>query len=93
LVIESGSNRRWQTFKSQALPLLMVDDMGLELAKQFAATELDYDGDDETARRQRDRINLDLEQAAFALKMQVTSSGGHKVLKLYNELKSRVLAD
>jgi hypothetical protein len=92
LVVAAGGKRKWNSFRREALPLLLVADMGLDAAKHFVVSELDFDGDAEAPRRQRDRIYAELEQASFALKAQSKTPDGHKVLKLYDELKTRCLA-
>ncbi len=92
-MVADGRRQIWQHFKNEAALLLMVRDLGLDYAKQFAATQLGYDGESDTVRRQRDRIGAELERAAFALKVQATSTDGYKVLELYEELKAQVLGD
>lgn len=83
--------RSWHRFKSDGLTLLMVLDLGVDLAKHFVASELGYDAFSVAGRRQIERIHVELDRAAFTLKMQGTTPEGHKVVELYDELKERVL--
>ncbi len=93
VVNDSDARREWQHFKSLALPVLMVQDMGVEMAKEFAASRFCGDRSSDAGRRQSSRINVELEQAAFALKMHEQTRDGHRISHLYDELKQRVLAD
>jgi hypothetical protein len=54
--------------------------------------EFGFDRDTESGRRQIDRINGELDSAAFALKMQALDKSGRKAAELYDELKQACLA-
>jgi hypothetical protein len=83
---------RWQAFGREALPRLLVFEMGLPRAMVFVAEELGIDGATESGKKQLSRIFAQLEKADFALKMHAATTTGHQVKELYNELKRSVLA-
>jgi hypothetical protein len=91
LVCASVERNRWQRFKSEMAMVLMVQDMSVDMAKQFAAVQFGFDAGTESGRRQLDRINAELDSAAFALKMQALDKSGRKAAELYDELKRACL--
>ncbi len=91
-VCDGSPRRPWHHFKSEGLPLLMVQQMGLGAAQHFAATEFGYDASTDTGSRQIERMHAELAHADFALKMQSVTRSGHKVDELYKELRERVLS-
>jgi hypothetical protein len=91
LVCAKQERNRWQKFKSEALLVLMVQDMGVDMAKQFAAVQFGYDPNSESGSRQIERIHAELDSAAFALKLQALGKSGRKAAELYDELKRACL--
>jgi hypothetical protein len=81
----------WQRFKSEALLMLMVQDMGLEAAKDFAATQFGFDSKTDSGSRQIERMHAELDRAAFALSMAGENENGDSILGLYEELAAAVL--
>ncbi len=92
-VCGSVTRNRWQRFKSEALLLLLVQDMGVEKAKHFAATNFEYDCETEAGSRQLERIGHELDAANFALKMHERDSKKRTTAQLYEELRRACLAD
>jgi hypothetical protein len=91
LVCGKVERNRWSRFKSEGMLVLLVLDMGVDMAKEFAATQFGYDRDTKTGRRQIDRINAELDSAAFGLKLQALNKSGTKAAELYDELKRACL--
>jgi hypothetical protein len=90
-VKKTGERRLWQRFKSEAMLMLIVQHMGLEAAKEFAATEFGFDRRTKSGERQIERMNAELDRAAFALSMDRTNEDGDSILALYDELAAAVL--
>jgi hypothetical protein len=90
-VKHTGERRLWQRFKSEAMLMLIVQHMGLEAAKEFAATEFGFDRRTKSGERQIERMNAELDRAAFALSMDRTNEDGDSILALYDELAAAVL--
>lgn len=90
-IMDSEFERKWQAFKSGATPMLLVDKFGLEFAKEFVAFELVEDSTTPTGKRQIKRMHLELEQAAFAMKMSDAAPDKTPLQELYRELKRAVL--
>ncbi len=84
--------RKWQAFKSDATPMMLVERFGLEFAKQFVAFELVDDPDTPVGKRQIRRMHAELDQAAFAIKLSEVSSDSAPLQALYEELKRAVLS-
>jgi hypothetical protein len=84
--------RKWQAFKSDATPMMLVERFGLEAAKQFVAFELVDDPDSTVGKRQTRRMHAELEQAAFAMKLSDVSLDRSPLQELYEELKRAVLS-
>jgi hypothetical protein len=81
----------WQRFKNEAMLMLLVEHMGLEAAKDFAATKFGFDARTKAGRRQIERMHAELERAAFAVKMAGTNENGDLILALYEELSAAIL--
>jgi hypothetical protein len=81
----------WQRFKSEAMLMLLVQDMGLEAAKEFAATEFGFDSGTKSGKRQIERMHAELERAAFAVQMAGKNENGDQILALYEELSAKIL--
>ncbi len=90
-VLDSGAQRKWQAFKGEVGLLLLVRDMGLEAAQNFATNQLVADPDSEAGIRQVKRQNAELDTADYALRMQHEAPSGTLVKELYRELKRATL--
>jgi hypothetical protein len=90
-IMDSEFTRKWQAFKGDVGEMMLVRDLGLEHAKQFAVFELVDDFDSPTGKRQIQRIHGDLERAALAIKMCDTAPEKTPIQELYRELKKRVI--
>jgi hypothetical protein len=91
-IMDSEFLRKWQAFKSDATPLMLVERFGLEFAKHFVAFELVADPDSSVGKRQIRRQHAELDQAAFALRMGELNSKTAPIQALYAELKRQVLS-
>jgi hypothetical protein len=90
-VLDGELARKWQGFKSQATPLLLVHGMGLELAKMFVEEKFVPDAETPSGRRQLRRLHRELEDAAFALANDGYSEADLPIRELYKELKREVM--
>jgi hypothetical protein len=90
-VLDGASQRKWQAFKGEVGLLLLVRDMGLEAAKNFATNQLVADPDSEAGIRQVKRQNAELDTADYALRMHHEAPSGTLVKELYRELKRATL--
>lgn len=91
--VERHHRNRWQLFKSDALAVLMVRDMGLDVAKHFVQESFGYDLSSEAGKRQIDRIHRELEIANFTLGVQGKSPKSRREMKeLYRELRDKILS-
>lgn len=90
-VMKEGPERKWQAFKGEIGLLLLVQNMGLEGAKHFAANFLVKDPDSESGKRQIKRQNAELDRADYAIRMQESAPNGTLVKELYRELKAKTL--
>ncbi len=90
-IMDSELSRKWQAFKGEVGMLLLVKQMGLEGAKHFTECRLVEDSTSEAGRRQVKRQNLDLERAAFAIKMSDCAPDKTPLQELYRELRCAVL--
>jgi len=90
-IMDSEFSRKWQAFKSQVTPLLMVEKHGLEAAKHFAACFLVEDQFSAVGKRHLKRIYLELEQADYAIRMGDAAPDGTPLKELYRELKTAIL--
>jgi hypothetical protein len=91
-IMDSDFTRKWQAFKSQVTPLLMVEKHGLEAAKHFAACFLVEDQFSAVGKRHLKRIYLELEQADYAIRMGDDAPDGTPLKELYRELKRATLS-
>jgi hypothetical protein len=91
-IMDSEFTRKWQAFKSQVTPLLMVEKHGLESAKHFAACFLVEDQFSAVGKRHLKRIYLELEQADYAIRMGDDAPDGTPLKELYRELKRATLS-
>ncbi len=83
--------RKWQAFKSDVSPMMLVERFGLEFAKHFLEFHLVDDPTTPSGKRQVKRQNAELDQAAFAIKMSEAAPDKTPLQELYRELKARVL--
>jgi hypothetical protein len=90
-VVSGPLERKWQAFKSHSAPLYLVQEMGLEMAKYFAATQLGIDGETEAGKKQLYRINQELRHADFALRNNHVAPSGCKVKELHWEMRRAVM--
>jgi hypothetical protein len=90
-IVEGPFARKWQAFKSQSMPLYLIQEMGLPTAKHFVAENLGFDGDTEAGKKQIYRIHRELEQAEFALRNNHFAPTGCKVKELHWELRGAVM--
>jgi hypothetical protein len=90
-ILASGSKRPCGAFFQEYGRLGLVRDMGVELAKEFFASDFDIEADTDAGRKQLYRIKTDLDKAAFALQMQELTTDRKAIKELYRELKARVL--
>ncbi len=90
-IMDNDSKRKWQAFKNEGMPLVMVHNMGLGLAKNFVETQLGVDQSTPSGKRQIKRMHLELEQAAMAVKLSDSVPDGTPLRALYEELKRSVL--
>ncbi len=90
-IMDSEFLRKWQAFKSDATPMMLVERFGLEFAKQFVAFELVDDPDSAAGKRQVKRMHAELDQAAFAMRMSEAAPDRTPLQQLYEELKRQVL--
>ncbi len=90
-IMDSSHSRKWQACKSDGFALMVVHQMGLEQAKNWAAFEMVEDADSPTGKRQIQRMHAELEQAAFAIKMSDAAPDRTPLQQLYLELKRAVL--
>jgi hypothetical protein len=90
-VVATPKLRKWQWFKSEAMLMLLVQHMGLEAAKDFAATSFGIDSKTDSGSRQVERMHAELDRAAFALSMAGTNADGDSILALYEELSAAIL--
>jgi hypothetical protein len=91
-IMDSEFLRKWQAFKSDATPMMLVERFGLEFAKQFVAFELVEDPDSASGRRQAKRMHDELDQAAFAIRMSEAAPDRTPLQQLYQELRRQVLS-
>ncbi len=91
-VCEGESQRKWQAFQREGMPLFLVLSMGFERAKVYVSEEFEIDGTSDAGKKQLSRIFVQLEKADFALKMQAATTTGQEVKALYRELKRAVLS-
>jgi hypothetical protein len=91
-IMEGEFLRKWQAFKSDATPMMLVERFGLEFAKQFVAFELVSDPDSAAGKRQIKRMHAELDQAAFAMKLSEATADRTPLRELYRELKLAVLS-
>ncbi len=91
-IMDSEFLRKWQAFKSDATPMMLVERFGLDFAKQFVAFELVDDPDTPTGKRQIKRMHTELDQAAFAMKISDSSPDCTPLQQLYKELRRAVLS-
>lgn len=90
-IMDSEFVRKWQAFKSDATPMMLVERFGLEFAKHFCEFNLVDDPTSEAGKRQVKRMNVELEQAAFAIRMSDSRPDKTPIQELYRELKKAVL--
>ncbi len=91
-IMEGEYARKWQAFKSDTTPMMLVERFGLEHAKEFVAFHLVDDSDCPVGKRQILRMHTELEQAAFAIKMSAVATDKTPLQQLYQELKRSVLS-
>jgi hypothetical protein len=91
-IMDSEFLRKWQAFKSDATPMMLVERFGLEFAKQFVAFELVADPDSASGKRQAKRMHDDLDQAAFSIRMSEAAPDRTPLQQLYQELRRQVLS-
>jgi hypothetical protein len=84
--------RKWQAFKSDATPMMLVERFGLEFAKNFVEFNLVDDPTTPTGKRQVKRMHIELDKAAFAIKMSEAAPDKTPIQELYRELRKAVLA-
>jgi hypothetical protein len=90
-IMDGPLQRKWQGFKGDVGLLLMVERFGLDAAKHFAATQLVEDVTSASGKRQIKRMNAELEQADYAIKMRDSAPDGTPLKELYRELRRAVL--
>jgi hypothetical protein len=90
-IMDSEYIRKWQAFKSDATPMMLVERFGLEFAKNFLEFNLVDDPTSPAGKRQVTRMNAELEKAAFAIKMSEAAPDKTPLQELYQELKRAVL--
>ncbi len=91
-VMDGDLKRKWQAFKGDVTPLLLVERMGLDGAKHFATCFLVEDAFSPTGKRQAKRIHLELEKADYAIRMGDAAPDGTPLKELYRELKRATLS-
>jgi hypothetical protein len=91
VVRENVERNLWQRFITDFAHMALVDELGEDGAKHFAATQFGFNPDTESGSRQIERIHGNLASAAFALKMQARDTSGRKVAELQRELKQACL--
>jgi putative lipoic acid-binding regulatory protein len=91
VVRENVERNIFQRFMTDLAHMALVDELGEEGAKIFAATQFGFSRDTKSGCRQIERINANLASAAFALKMQARDTSGRKVAELQRELKQACL--
>jgi hypothetical protein len=91
-IMDSEYIRKWQAFKSDATPMMLVERFGLEFAKHWAEFNLVADPTTPAGKRQVKRQNLELEQAAFAIKMSEAAPDKTPLQELYRELRKAILS-
>jgi hypothetical protein len=89
--MDSEYIRKWQAFKSDATPMMLVERFGLEFAKHFLEFNLVSDSTTPEGKRQVRRMNAELDKAAFAIKMSEAAPDKTPLQELYRELKRAVL--
>lgn len=90
-IAHSDAKRKLQALKSKGFMIVLVKNMGLNLAKHFLATELGIDGSTAAGKKQIKRVCLELEQAEHALRLDDNTSDGTPLRELYHELKRTLL--
>jgi hypothetical protein len=90
-VVATPKRQKWQWFKNEAMLMLLVQHMGLEAAKDFAASSFGIDSKTDSGRRQIERMHAELDRAAFAVSMAGTNPDGDSILALYEELAAAIL--
>jgi hypothetical protein len=88
---DTDSKRKWHETKDRGFPLVMVKQMGLQLAKYYVATELGFDPSTSAGQRQIKRMHLELDQAHHAVAMGEAAPDGTPLRALYSELKTKLL--
>jgi hypothetical protein len=91
--MDGPSARKWQAFKSDVTPLLLVERFGLDGAKHFVSSFLVEDAFSASGKRQVKRMNLELEKADYAIRMGDAAPDGTPLKELYRELKKAVMAE
>jgi hypothetical protein len=92
-VMEGPSKRKFQAFTSDVGLLHLVQSLGLEGAKHFAASYLVGDLTSLTGKRQARRIYGVLEKADYAIRMGDDAPEGTPLKELYRELKRVVMSE
>ncbi len=92
-VMDGPSARKWQAFKSDVTPLLLVERFGLDHAKHFVASFLVEDPFSATGKRQVKRMHAELEKADYAIRMGDAAPDGTPLKELYRELRKAVMAE
>jgi hypothetical protein len=91
-VMDGALKRKWQGFKADIGLLLLVEKMGLDAAKHFAATYLVEDSTSVAGKRQIKRLSAELEQADYAIRMRDSAPDGTPLKELYRELRQAILS-
>jgi hypothetical protein len=90
-IMESAFVRKWQAFKSDATPMMLVERFGLEFAQNWAVFHFVDDATTPTGKRQAKRIRDELARAAFAIKISGDVPDKTPLQSLYEELRKAVL--
>ncbi len=91
-VMEGPSQRKFQAFTNDVGLLHLVQSLGLDGAKHFAASYLVEDVTTPTGKRQAKRIYTLLEKADYAIRMGDDAPEGTPLKELYRELKKAVMS-
>jgi hypothetical protein len=92
-VMEGPLKRKFQAFTNDVGLLHMVESLGLDGAKHFAACYLVEDVTTVTGKRQARRIYTLLEKADYAIRMGDDAPEGTPLKELYRELRKAVMAE
>ncbi len=90
-IMDSEYTRKWQAFKSDATPMMLVERFGLEFAKHFVEFNLVDDPSTPSGKRQVKRMHAELDKADFAIKMSEETFKETPITALYRELKRACL--